>query len=196
MHFLFVDFAGCFRPDSFENGNNVEIAAVQAAGENRSTIDKHRRAIQPRHGNATPWHVLVAAADRHKAIKPLASDHSFDRIGNDFTRNQRIFHSLSSHRDAVRYGDCIENGRLSAGVIHAGSGFTRELIDVHVAGSDHAPGRGHTDLRFGKIVLPKTDWIQHRTAGSATLAIQNNRRKRTQIVFCRNLGSHELYYIR
>jgi hypothetical protein len=35
----------------------------------------------------------------------------------------------------------------------------RQFVDVHIAGRDHAPGRGDTDLRFFEIVVAETDGV-------------------------------------
>ena len=98
-------------------------------------------------------HVLVAAADRHEAIHSLAADDRFNGVGNDFAGNQRVFHPLGAHRDAVGNGDGIEDDRFAACGVGAGFGLARQFVDVHVARRNHAPGRSDADHRLGEILL-------------------------------------------
>ena len=49
--------------------------------------------------------------------------------------------------------------------VRPGLGLPRELVDVHVAGRDHAPGRGDADLRFLEILARESDRMKHRPAG-------------------------------
>ena len=48
-----------------------------------------------------------------------------------------------------------------------------QLIDVHVAGRHHAPGRGHPNLGFGKILIAESDGVQHRAARRSLHAIDD-----------------------
>ena len=133
--------------DRFKHGDNVELASVagDAAGENRSAIDKHGWPVHPRHGDQRARHVLVATADGHITVHARAAHHGFDRIGDHFARDQRIFHALAAHGNAVGNRDGIEDDGLAAGLVGAFFGFQRQFVNVHVARRDVAPGRGDAD---------------------------------------------------
>ena len=55
-------------------------------------------------------------------------------------RRANSFMPWRAHADAVGDGDRAEDDRLAAGGVRAGLGFDGELVDVHVARRDHAPG--------------------------------------------------------
>ena len=65
--------------------------AVEAAGQDRAAIDEDARPVQPRHGHDAAGHVLVATADGHEAVEPLAADHGLDGVGDDFARTREYF---------------------------------------------------------------------------------------------------------
>ena len=101
--------------------SSLRRVARDAAGQDRAAVNKHRRPVQPRHGDQRAGHVLVATADRDEPVHAFAADDRLDRVGDDLARDQRILHPFGAHRDAVGDGDRVENNRLAAGVVGAGS---------------------------------------------------------------------------
>jgi hypothetical protein len=53
--------------------------------------------------------------------------------------------------------------------------FQRQLIDMHVTGRDHAPGRRDADLRFFEIGVVESHRAQHRAARGAIGAVDYQR---------------------
>jgi hypothetical protein len=60
-------------------------------------------------------------------LVPSAHDR-FDGVGDDFTRDERIFHDLRSHGDSVGHSDGVEEDGLAAGFVRAGLSLARELV--------------------------------------------------------------------
>ena len=178
LKLLVVDLLVCMRADGFEDRHDVEFARIarDAAGQNRAAVNEYRRSIQSRDGDERAGHVFVAAADGHETVHAGAADDGFDGVGDDLARDERIFHAFAAHRDAVRDGDGVEDDRLAAGVVGARLGFQRELVDVHVARGDPAPGRGDADERLLEILRFETDGVEHRAGGCAFGAIQDDAR--------------------
>ena len=179
LEFLFRDFVCGALADGLEDRDDIQLALGQAAGHDGSAINKNRRTVHPGHRHHAPRHVFVTPADRDESVEALAAHNRLDRVGNDLARDERVFHSLGAHRNAIRDGDGIENRGLAARLVDAERGLAGELVDVHVAWRDHAPGGSDADLRLGKITLLVADRIKHRAARGAAEAIENSRGKGT-----------------
>ncbi len=64
--------------------------------------------------------------------------------------------------------NCFPAGRVSA--------FGRvpgQLVNMHVAGSDHAPGGGNANLAAAKVFFGKTYSAKHRSAGGLFEAVDD-----------------------
>lgn len=116
---------------------------------------------------------LQSAANRNQGVETLATGNCFDRVGNNLSRNQRIFHALGAHRNTIRNGNRIKYNRLRFCRIRTIGCFKGELVDMHIAGGYHAPGGCNADLRLLEVGIVKADRAQHRTAGCAFNAIDN-----------------------
>ncbi len=101
-------------------------------------------------------------------------DNSFYGVSNHLTADQRIFHAFSAHGDTIRYGDGIENNGLTPGLIGAALGFLGEQVNVHVAGGNITPGRGHADDGLGKIARFEAGRIEHGPARGTIGAIKHD----------------------
>ena len=108
------------------------------------------------------------------AIIAGAAHDGFDGISNDLAGDERVFHTLAAHRDAIGNGDGVEDDGLAAGFVCALFGFQRELVNVHVAGRDVAPGGGDADDGLGKICLFEADGIKHGAGGGPFGAVKQD----------------------
>jgi hypothetical protein len=63
---------------------------------------------------------------------------------------------------------------------------------VHIAGRDHAPGGGNTNLRLGKIFLGEPHRIEHGATCGAVRTVKDNRGVRTKIR-AGTIGLHFLF---
>ena len=79
-------------------------------------------------------------------------------------------------------GDGVEDDRLAAGGVRAFLGFERELVNVHVARRDVAPGGGDADERLLEILGFEADGIKHGAGGGAFVTVKNEAGKMAQCV--------------
>ena len=168
-----VHFAVGMFADRFEDGNDVNILIAETAGENRAAINENAGTIEAGHGDDAAGHVFIAAADRDDAVEPFAAHDRFDGVGDHFAGDEGIFHPFGAHGDAVGNGDGVENDGFAARFVRAMSGFDGELIDVHVARGDHAPGGGDADEGLFEIGDVETDRVKHGATGGAVWSIQD-----------------------
>ena len=145
-------------------------------------VYKHGWAVQPRYGHNTTRHVLVAAANSNKSVKPLTGTNRLNRVGDDFARHKRILHPFSSHGNAVGNSDRPENNPLASGLIHPRNRLFGQLVDMHIARSQHAPGGGHTHLGPGKILIFEADGPQQGTIRRPGISIGNTTGKLSHIL--------------
>ena len=131
------------------------------AGSYRPAVHEHARTIEARNGHGATRHVLVATAHGNDAVKALSSNDSFDGVGDDLARHERIAHAGRAHRNAIRDSDGVEQHCLAAGGISTGRCLLGQLADMHVARGDIGPGAGDTDLRFAEVGIGKAHGPQH-----------------------------------
>ncbi len=189
LQFLISEITVGVFPDSFENGDDIEILFLAldlaTARENRAPVNEDSGAVHATHGHDAGGHVLIAAADGNEAVHAFAADNGLDGIRDDLAGNERVFHPLRAHGNAIRDGDGIENEAFPACRIHAFFRFDRELINVDVARRDLAPCGGDTDLRFRKIFFFKSHCIKHCAAWRTVGAIKHQTGKRAFLVIHR-----------
>ena len=153
-----------------EHGHDIDVALLEAAGEDGAAVDEDGGAVEARDGDHAAGHVLVAAADGNQAVEELAAHDGLDGVGDDFAGDEGILHALRAHGDAVGDGDGIKDERLAAGLGHALGGGKGELVDVDVAGGDLAPGGGDADLGFLEVAAIEADGVEH----GAALGVADN----------------------
>ena len=157
-------FAGSVGAHGLEDGDDVDVAFLEAAGENGAAVDEDGGAIEAGDGHQATGHVFVASANGNEAIEELAAHDGFDGIGDDFAGDEGVFHALRAHGDAVGDGDGVKDERLATGLGAAFRGGDGELVDVDVAGRDLAPGGGDADLGFLEIGAVEADGVKHGAA--------------------------------
>ena len=81
----------------------------------------------------------------------------FNRISDDFARDQRIAHAAMAHENAISGGGNAEALRHRVGSTNALGGFVRQDIEVHIARRHFTPQRRDAHHRLGEIVVSKTD---------------------------------------
>ena len=122
-----------------------------------------------------------------EAIHAAATDDSFDGVGDDFARHERILHAFAAHRDAVGDGDGVKDNRLATASVRTFLGFNREFINVHVARRDVAPGGRDADDGLLEIGLGEADGIKHGARSGAFRAVHKDAGERTHGILCGNL---------
>ena len=102
----------------------------QTAGENRAVIDETLPAELSRAvAISEPDMFLSKPPNGDEAIHALRAHDGFDGVGDDFAREERVFHCLCAHGNAVGHGDGVEDDGFAAGVVRFG--FARELVMLH-----------------------------------------------------------------
>ena len=147
---LVVDLAGGMGTDRFEHRHDVALLFARA---DRAAVNEHGRPIEARDCHHAPGHVLVAAAERDKAVESLRTHGCLDRVGDHLARNERITHPRCSHRNAVGDRDRAECRALATRRVSAFRCGNREFVDVRVARREVAPRRGNPDLRLAEVAI-------------------------------------------
>src|SRR5699024_11021314 len=139
--FLAEPACGVFT-NGLEHADDVQVLVLVAARQNGAAVNINGRDIGPEHAHHAAGHVLVTASDHQDAIHPLPLDAGFNAIGNDFTRDQRVFHALGAHGHAVRNGGRTEYLGVSAVGTDSLNGSVGQLLEAGVAGRDGAVAIG------------------------------------------------------
>ena len=164
--------------DRFENRHDVALLLARA---DRAAVNEHGRPIEARDCHHAPGHVLVAAAERDKAVESLRAHGCLDRVRDHLARNERITHPGCSHRNAVGDRDGAEGRALAARRVSALRCGNRELVDVRIARRDVAPRRGNPDLRLAEVAIREAHGAQHGPARRLLDAIEHELRVWTNI---------------
>jgi hypothetical protein len=155
----------------FEDILNGDVAAVVAAGQNRSTVQDDTGHVEPqqRHGRAGDG--FVASHQGHDAVEHVAARHQLDGIGDDLATDQRGLHAFGAHGDAVADGDGVE---LHGGATRGADAFLYldgQLAQVVVARHGFDPGVGDSDDGLGEVCIGEPDAFQHGARGRAVTAL-------------------------
>ena len=126
-----------------------------------AAVDEDRRPVQARQRHHAAGHVLVTAADGHDRVEGLGVGDRLNGVGDHFPGHKRVAHALGAHADPVGDGDRAEDDGLTAGPVRAAGRLAGELVNVHVAGRHHAPGRRDAHDRLLEILVAETDGPQH-----------------------------------
>ena len=146
--------AGSELTHRLEHVDHGHVIATVGAGQDRAAIDEDRGHVEPQHRHHHAGQALVAAREAHKRVITMASDRYFNRIRNDLAADQRRFHALMAHRDAVGDGDGIEPARGASARNHALAADIGLGVEGRVAGcrvvacADHAD-EGPRDFLLG-----------------------------------------------
>ncbi len=145
VQFFFVNLAGVVGANRLEDVNDAEVLAVVVAGHDRSTVKQDRGQVEAGERHQATRIRLVTGGDGNEAVKHVALRHELDRVGDDFSANQRRFHALSTHADAVRYGNRVELEGCGAGSADPRLDPLGEAAQRVVAGTDLGPCVGDAD---------------------------------------------------
>ena len=129
-----VDFAGHEAADRLVGIQHRQGLALEPAGQRAAAIDEDRRHVAADHSHHHAGQRLVATAETDQGVIGEAVHHGLDRIGNQLAREQREFHALVVHADAVGNRNGREFPRRAAGLRDSGLGGIDLEIVGHVAG--------------------------------------------------------------
>jgi hypothetical protein len=90
----------------------------------------------------------------------MAAHGQFHRVGDDIARDERGFHALMAHGDAVGHRDGAEFTRRAMGCGDALLHGLRLAHERDVAGRSFVPAGGHADQRLANLVLRQTHRVE------------------------------------
>ena len=163
--FLRGHFSGRAGADGFEHVLNGDVVALKTAGHDRAAVKRKRRQIQTRESHHGGGNGLVAAANRNDGVKRMRHGEKFDRIGDHFAGDERGFHALGAHGDAVGNGDGVELDGRAAGGADAFLHFFRERAEVEIAGRHFRPRVRDGHERARQVGVGEAGGLQHRAGG-------------------------------
>src|SRR5690606_13937191 len=130
-----------------------------------ATVDVNRRHVRASHGDHAAWHVLVAPADGHHAIHPLALNTGFDAVGDDLAGNQRVLHTLGAHRHTVGNGRGAEYLWVTARLAHSRDRCVGKTLQPGVARSNSRMAIGDADHRLVEVGFVVAHRVVHGAVG-------------------------------
>ena len=131
----------------FEEGDEIDLASLELAGQHRPAADDDSRDVQPRRGHEHAGDDLVAVGDQDQAIEGVGHGHRFDRVGDQFAGAQRVFHPFVAHADPVADTDGEELEGRAAGHPYTRLDGVGDLMEVQVAGDQFVCRIGDADHR-------------------------------------------------
>ena len=165
--FLVRYSAGGVLSNRLERAYHRQVAACVVTWLDGASVDEHRGNVQAPDGHHGTGHVLVTPAQGENAVEALAVAYGLDGIGDDLARNQRVFHPLGAHRDAVGHGDRPELESASARLVERAPSALRERAETYVARRQVRVGVSDTDDRLVEVLVLESDRTEHRPIGSA-----------------------------
>ena len=100
-----IDFTCGVLSYCLEHAGKASLSALHMAGQHRAAADKYSWDIQTGCCHQKTRDVLVTVRNHNQSIKLMSHCHSLCGIGDQISRNQRIFHAHMAHGDTVTDGD-------------------------------------------------------------------------------------------
>ena len=80
-------------PDGLEDVLHGDVAALEFAGEDRTSVDEDARHVEAKHGHHHRREGLVAAGDADEAVIGVAADAELHGVGDGFAADERGLHA-------------------------------------------------------------------------------------------------------
>ena len=175
MQFFVVDCAGGVLADRFEHVLNGEVTAVVvASGRDGTGVERDGGNVDSRHRHGGGGDGLVAAADDNGGVEGVADGAELDRVGDDLARDERGFHALGAHRDAVGDRDGVDLHRGAAGLADTAHDVLRELTVGEVAGHRADPRVRNHHQWLGERFVVEADGVELGSGGGAIGAVDKD----------------------
>ena len=163
--------AGRHRPNRLEDILQGDVAAAIAPGTDGAAIKRQPREVQSDQRHHGGWDRLIAAHDHHQSVEEVAAGDELDRVGDHLAADERGFHALGSHRDAVGHRNRVELHRRSACGPDAGLDLLRQAAVIVVTRHRLDPAVPDADQRLGQVRSAEADGPQHRPRRSPIVAL-------------------------
>src|SRR5579875_781044 len=169
-----IDLSHRVRSDGFENVDDRQVFPIQTSRCDRASVEDQPRDVQAQQRHPRARDRLVAADDANQCVKHVAAGDQLDRIGDELSADQRAFHPLRPHRDAVADRDRIDLHRGPPGRTHARFDVLGELAMVEVARHRLDPLVEDADDRLFEILVGEADRFVHRASRCAVASVGND----------------------
>ena len=119
-----VDLAGGVGAHAFEDLEDGDffggaVGLLEGSGGDGAAVEHEAGDVEAGEGHDGGGHVFVTAGDTDEAVEGVAAGDELDRVCDDFAGDERGFHALGAHGDAVVDGDGVELHGGAAGLAHA-----------------------------------------------------------------------------
>src|SRR5262245_11036013 len=146
------------------NGDRVPLEGTRSDG---TAVKHHTGNVEVRNGHHSTGNGLVAPHENNKRVKQIAARDQFDRVGDHFATNQRGFHTLGAHGDAIGNRNRVEFQRSAAGFADAGFHVFGKFAQMVVARADFDPRVRYADQWLFEVIVVQPGSAQHGTCSSA-----------------------------
>ncbi len=160
--------------DGFVDVLNRHVFAAITAGSDRASVEHDAGKIHARQRHGRGGNGLITADDADDGVEHLSAANEFDRVGDEFTADQRRAHAFCAHGLAVGDGDGVELHGRSARFPNALFHFRRQAAQMKVAGHGFDPGVGHADQRTAEVGVGVSNSLVHRARSGAPGAFSDS----------------------
>ena len=150
---------------------DVDVLAFPVSGHDGAAIDENGGNVEPSDSHHRAGHVFVACRHDDQTVHALAEGHGFDGICDDLAADQRRFHALGAHRDAVANRDSAKEEGNAVGGSQAFLHFARLPVQMDVAGRDVRCQIRHGHKRLVHVIVIESGGPKHGPRGGSVWAV-------------------------
>ena len=166
-----VDAPGGVRADGLVDLLERDLLAVEDARGDGAGVEGEARDIEARQRHRACGDGLVAGYEDDEAVERVAARGDLDGVDDDLAADERAFHPLGAHRDAVGDGDGVDLHRRAARLADALLDESGHVAVVVVAGHRLRPHAGDADDGLGEVGVGEADGLEHGAGARAGGAV-------------------------
>ena len=129
------------------------VATGHMAGQHRTTTDKDAGQVQPQGRHQHAGDDLVAVGNEDQCVKGVGCRLDLDRVGNQLTASQGIFHAGMAHGDSIADTDAGECDRVAASLPDTCLDRVDDALDADMSGNNLIGGVDDADHRHVQFAL-------------------------------------------
>ena len=114
--------------DRLEGRHDVQVLALPFSRPDSAAINIDSRHIDSRQSDHAAGHVLVASTNHDTTVHPLTLDTGFDTVGDHLARDQRVLHTLGTHRHTIGDRRRAKNLRITTRCFGSCDGCVSQLL--------------------------------------------------------------------
>ena len=152
--------------DGDKDVGEVDRAAVETAGEHRTTADDDGRKIDAGGGHQHAGDDLVAIGDENEPVKGVGPDNDLDGVGDQLAAGEGVFHAQVVHGEAVADADGVDLKGGAARHANATFGGVGDRPEGLVAGDHFVVGADDADEGLLHFTIGTAECSQQGAMGS------------------------------